>query len=105
MAVNEAITHLRKSKRTTQNESQLHPFYNQHQASSEEKFIHNELKEHLLQAIEDLPPRCSTIFKMSRFDELSYREIADKLEISIKTVENQMGKALKILRTKLPQTE
>jgi RNA polymerase sigma-70 factor, ECF subfamily len=38
---------------------------------------------------------------MSRFDELKYREIADKLGISVKTVENQMGKALKLLRAKL----
>jgi RNA polymerase sigma-70 factor (ECF subfamily) len=38
---------------------------------------------------------------MSRFDELKYREIADKLGISVKTVENQMGKALKLLREKL----
>ncbi len=34
---------------------------------------------------------------MSRFEEMKYREIADQLNISIKTVENQMGKALRIL--------
>jgi RNA polymerase sigma-70 factor (ECF subfamily) len=38
---------------------------------------------------------------LSRFEELKYREIADTLGLSIKTVENQMGKALKILRSKL----
>jgi RNA polymerase sigma-70 factor (ECF subfamily) len=48
-----------------------------------------------------LPEQCRTIFQLSRFDELKYREIADKLGISVKTVENQMGKALKLLRAKL----
>jgi hypothetical protein len=38
---------------------------------------------------------------MSRFEELRYKEIADRLDLSVKTVENQMGKALKILRSKL----
>jgi RNA polymerase sigma-70 factor, ECF subfamily len=38
---------------------------------------------------------------LSRFHELKYREIADQLDISIKTVESQMGKALKLLREEL----
>jgi RNA polymerase sigma-70 factor, ECF subfamily len=41
------------------------------------------------------------VFKLSRFEELKYQEIADQLEISIKTVENHMGKALKIMREQL----
>lgn len=61
----------------------------------------NELKKELQKAMNLLPEKCRTIFQMSRFEELKYQEIADRLEISIKTVENQMGKALKILRTAL----
>jgi RNA polymerase sigma-70 factor (ECF subfamily) len=38
---------------------------------------------------------------MSRFEELKYREIAERLGLSVKTVENQMGKALRLMRTKL----
>lgn len=57
------------------------------------KRIHNE--------IDKLPPRCSEIFKLSRFEGLKYQEIADHLEISVKTVEVQMGKALKVLRESL----
>lgn len=51
--------------------------------------------------IDALPPRCSQIFKLSRYEGLKYQEIADHLEISVKTVEVQMGKALKTLREKL----
>ncbi|MBC8034762.1 MAG: RNA polymerase sigma-70 factor, partial [Chitinophagaceae bacterium] len=48
-----------------------------------------------------LPEQCRTIFQMSRFEGLKYREIADRMQLSVKTVENQMGKALQILRLKL----
>jgi len=60
-----------------------------------------ELEKHLQAAINELPEQCRTIFQLSRFEELRYRDIGEKLGISIKTVENQMGKALKILRVKL----
>ena len=60
-----------------------------------------DLRQRIEKAIADLPEQCRLIFKMSRFEELKYREIADSLGISVKTVENQMGKALKILRFKL----
>ena len=59
-----------------------------------------ELYRQLLDAIEQLPVQCKKIFKMSRFEEMKYSEIAQTLQISVKTVEAQMGKALKILRTK-----
>jgi RNA polymerase sigma-70 factor (ECF subfamily) len=60
-----------------------------------------DLKEKLQQALNDLPEKCRTVFQLSRFEDLKYQEIADELGISIKTVENQMGKALKTLRLKL----
>ncbi|MEM9822860.1 MAG: RNA polymerase sigma-70 factor [Bacteroidota bacterium] len=68
--------------------------------------IHQELeKEELEQVIQKavnrLPERCRIVFCLSRFEELSYQEIADQLEISIKTVENQISKALKFLRAEL----
>lgn len=63
--------------------------------------LQNELQEQIHRAIESLPEQCRIIFKLSRFDELKYAEIAEHLGISIKTVENQMGKALKVMREKL----
>ncbi len=61
----------------------------------------NELEERIEKAVSNLPEQCQKAFRMSRFEELKYQEIADQLGISIKTVENQIGKALKILRLEL----
>ena len=52
-------------------------------------------------ALNKLPAKCRVVFNLSRFEEMSYKEISEKLEISIKTVENQIGKALKIMRENL----
>ncbi len=60
-----------------------------------------ELEECLREGLEALPEQCRTIFQLSRFEDLKYREIAEKLSISIKTVENQVGKALKLLRERM----
>jgi len=69
-----------------------------HQQASEPE---PQLKERLQKALSALPAQCRQVFELSRFEELKYREIAEQLDISIKTVESQMGKALKILRTQL----
>ncbi len=60
-----------------------------------------ELESRFLKALDELPDRCRAIFHLSRFSEMKYREIAEQLGISVKTVEAQMGKALKLLRRKL----
>ena len=60
-----------------------------------------ELQERIDQAVEQLPPERKKIFKMSRNEDLKYKEIAEKLNLSIKTVEVQMSKALKHLRSHL----
>lgn len=66
------------------------------------KDIHTkELEINIRKALNKLPEQCRTIFQLSRFEELKYKEIAERLQLSIKTVENQMGKALKIMRTEL----
>lgn len=52
-------------------------------------------------AIKKLSPRCQTVFTLSKFHGMKNKEIAEHMDISIKTVENQMGKALKLLREDL----
>ncbi len=49
-------------------------------------------------AINDLPPRCKEVFLLSRKEGLSYKEIAQALDLTTKTVENQIGIALKQLK-------
>lgn len=61
----------------------------------------SELETRIHDAMEKLPEQCRLVFKLSRFEELKYSEIAEQLDISVKTVENHMGKALKIMRDQL----
>ena len=60
--------------------------------------IEKELNNKVQLAIESLPPICKKIFKLSREENLSYSQIAQALSISPKTVENQISKALRIIR-------
>lgn len=63
--------------------------------------ISSELEQKIYEAMKALPEQCRLVFQLSRFEELKYAEIADQMDISVKTVENQMGKALKIMRIQL----
>jgi RNA polymerase sigma-70 factor (ECF subfamily) len=60
-----------------------------------------EMEVALRKALASLAPRCRQVFELSRVRGLTYAEIAETLEISIKTVEGQMGKALRELREHL----
>src|SRR5215470_848138 len=65
------------------------------------KMMRKELENKFRDALNELPEQCRTVFQLSRFEDMKYKDIAEKLDISVKTVENHMGKALKLLRTKL----
>ena len=98
---NESLNYIKHQK--VRSNHQLHVAYSmknevEHPAKT---VMAGELEKKIHTALNELPEQCRTIFQMSRFDELKYREIAAKLGISVKTVENQMGKALKLLREKL----
>jgi len=98
MAYHEAIGHLRKSSRE--------PVIVEHTDLELTGDHHLELETRETQlrierAIALLPPKCKGVFLLSRYESKSYREIGEHLDISVKTVENQMSKALKILRTAL----
>lgn len=97
----ECLNYLKHQKvKTTYASFTKHRNEKSHENASQ-KVQMQELETKLERALSELPEQCRTVFQMSRFETLKYREIADQLNISIKTVENQMGKALRILRLKL----
>jgi RNA polymerase sigma-70 factor (ECF subfamily) len=68
-----------------------------------EDIYYSELQEKVTRVLDRLPERCRAIFRMSRFEGLKYNEIADKLSVSLKTVEADMGKALREFRKALAE--
>lgn len=69
--------------------------------SPEEKLEQSELEQLAEKAIRKLPPQCQDVFRLSRFEQLSYPEISRHLGISINTVKTQMTRALQRLRDEL----
>jgi len=74
---------------------------NKHSHAEEENYLDIELAAKIEESIESLPEKRREVFRLSRVRGLKYREIAEKLNISIKTVETHMGLAIKTLREKL----
>lgn len=68
-----------------------------------DSMVENELRLKIDVSIAELPEKCREIFVMNRYENLKYQEIADKLQISIKTVETQMSKALQHMRIRLAE--
>ncbi|MGQ8336140.1 RNA polymerase sigma-70 factor [Sunxiuqinia sp. A32] len=71
--------------------------------NSLDTFVLSELEELFSHSLNKLPERCRKVFELSRFKGLKNREIAVELNISEKTVENQMTKALRFLKTELKE--
>lgn len=100
IANNLALNHIRHNKIVLKFQQEQKIEY-QTNDSVHSEFEKNELYESLLKAVAELPEKSRVVFMLSRFDDLSYKEIAGNLDISIKTVESHMGKALKLLRKSL----
>ncbi len=74
---------------------------NESARSSEDEVLYSEMEERLYKAIDNLPPQRKKAFVMSRYDGLKYHEIASEMDVSVKTVEKHLVKALQHLRTEL----
>ncbi len=96
---NTALNYLRRKKRdvllTDDYRVQLRSVY----FDPEQLLITAEMINRIQQAIHQLPPRCQLIFKLIKEDGLKYKEVAELLNLSLKTIENQMTLALRKIGT------
>ncbi|WP_234572966.1 RNA polymerase sigma-70 factor [Rhodohalobacter sp. 614A] len=100
---NESLNKIRHEKIVAESEEEIISRLGElrkHSSLSDDYDI-KELREEIERAINALPPRCRQIFILNRRSGLTYTEIAEYLEISINTVNTQMGRALKSLRDHL----
>ena len=96
---NRCMNHLRDQKKFADNDGAMEQL---EMGEAENTQIEAaELESRIWQVIDSLPEKCREIFVLNRFEEKKYAEIASELNISVKTVETQMSKALKVLREKL----
>lgn len=73
------------------------------QSDFQDEMNEKEIVQRIEIAINELPEQCRKIFVLSRYEGKKYQEIADELGLSIKTIENQMGKALRLMRDYLKE--
>lgn len=86
-------------------EGRIQQIYLQSQLSDQEsELMYKELQAKVNAVIDSLPEQCKKVFLLSRKYELKNREIAEQLEISVKTVEKHISKALSVLRLSLKDT-
>lgn len=84
-------------------EKMVTEFYEANDLATEYRVLEKILLEELKRETDKLPERCREVFELSRMQQLSHKEIGEKLDISPKTVENHIGRALKTIRPKLKQ--
>jgi len=98
--INKCLATKRKSKKIVVN-SLITDNYDSIDDTTNQEIRFNELNDVVERLVNELPERCKEVFIASRYKNMSHKEIAESLNISVKTIENQMTKALKYLRTNL----
>ncbi|MCD6091200.1 MAG: RNA polymerase sigma-70 factor [Bacteroidales bacterium] len=100
---NNCLQLLKREKRKLNYQQDGRNWNNHESMNPGEILLYNELSVKINKVVEELPENCKTIFKLNRYQGLKYSEIADKLAISIKTVEANMTKALKYLKRQMDE--
>ena len=100
---NKCTNHLRDNRKFDKNILDIENLLDVPEYESSDSLVADELKISIDSAINELPEKCREIFVLNRYENLKYQEIADKLQISVKTVESQMSKALQHMRVRLAE--
>lgn len=98
---NNCLRWLKHQKVRSKHQQEVLTLHSENNIEQMDIMVELELMESIDTSINKLPEQRQKIFKMSRFEDKKYKDIAEQLNISIKTVEAQMSKALKFLRTEL----
>ncbi len=98
---NRCLNHIRDNKKFIFEQAGGDIYLDGIKFNQPDRVLESEVSKRINEAIEDLPEKCREVFRMNRFENLKYQEIAERLEISVKTVETQMSKALSHMRVRL----
>lgn len=98
MVINTSLNYLKKNKALQIRETEYSTNQNNDVDTTTDQLNFKETEKLIEKAINNLPPTCRIVFLFSRYEHLSYKQIAAQLGISVKAVENHMMKALKQLR-------
>jgi len=101
--INKSIDEIRRRKKIVFNDEIVDHAIESDAAAYHEEVDNSDLKAMMMKSIELLPEKCKVVFKLSRFEGFTHKEIASELGISTKTIENQITKALKSIRKTMGQ--
>ena len=100
---NKCLNHLRDHKKFSRDLLAIENLHEDTLFDQSDKLVEQEINEKIASGISGLPEKCREVFLLSRYENLKYQQIADKLQISVKTVETQMSKALQHMRIHLSE--
>jgi len=98
---NRCLNHIKKNKIQSEHHSGIFLDKKNEEAYFNDIMLETELEARIHSIVDSLPKQCKRIFEMSRYEGITNQEIAEKLNLSKRTVETQISKALKILRNHL----
>ena len=100
---NRSLNYIRDNKKFVRDDFLLENTYNNDNWKETDKLIELDIQEKINATLDALPKKCQKVFRLSRYEDMKYKEIAEHLNISIKTVETHISKALKVLRENLSE--